>query len=333
MNTSKLWLAMSWLLVAFGAVPAGATALSRVPVGPIGTFTVAKNGSGDFRTVQEAINAVPDLRKKETTIFIKKGIYKEKLVLAGSKTIVHLVGEDRDKTILTYDDYNQKKNRFGEEVGTSGSSSIYIYGTDFSAENLTFQNSAGPVGQAVAVWVAGDRAKFKNCRLLGFQDTLYTFGPGSRQYYKDCYIEGTVDFIFGAGTAWFEGCTIFCKRGGFVTAASTPDTARYGYVFKNCKITGDAPAGSFFLGRPWRPYAKVVYLGCELGAIIKPEGWDEWGKETNKQTAYYAEYQSTGPGANPAARVKWTHQLTAADAQRYTREKVLRDWNPDQPQP
>jgi pectinesterase len=333
MNTGKLWLAMSWLLVAFGVFPAAATSLHRIPAGPIGTFTVAQNGSGDFRTVQEAINAVPDLRKKETTIFIKKGVYKEKLVLAGSKTIVRLVGEDRDKTILTYDDYNQKKNRFGEEVGTSGSSSIYIYGTDFSAENLTFQNSAGPVGQAVAVWVAGDRAKFKNCRLLGFQDTLYTFGPGSRQYYKDCYIEGTVDFIFGAGTAWFEGCTIFCKRSGFVTAASTPDTARYGYVFKNCKITGDAPAGSFFLGRPWRPYAKVVYLGCELGAIIKPEGWDEWGKETNKQTAYYAEYQSTGPGANPSARVKWTHQLTATEAQPYTREKVLRDWNPDQPQP
>jgi pectinesterase len=245
-----------------------------------------------------------------TTIFIKKGTYKEKLVLAGSKTMVHLVGEDRDQTILTYDDYNQKKNRFGEEVGTSGSSSIYVYGTDFSAENITFQNSAGPVGQAVAVWVAGDKARFKNCRLLGFQDTLYTFGPGSRQCYQHCYIEGTVDFIFGAGTAWFEDCTIFCKRGGFVTAASTPDTARYGYVFQRCKITGDAPKNSFFLGRPWRPYAKVVYLDCKLGA-------------------YYAEYQSTGPGAAPKSRVPWSHQLTATEAQHYTREKVLRDWNPD----
>ncbi len=298
---------------------------------PIGTLTVAQDGSGDFRTVQEAINAVPDFRKLVTTIFIKKGTYKEKLVLAGSKQFVHLVGEDREKTILTYDDYNQKKNRFGEDMGTSGSASIYVYGPDFSAENITFQNSAGPVGQAVAVWVAGDKARFVNCRFLGFQDTLYTYGYGSRQYYKNCYIEGTVDFIFGSSTAWFEGCTLFGKRGGFFTAASTPDSTRYGYVFKNCKLTGDAPTGSFYLGRPWRPYAKVVYLDCQLGALIKPEGWDEWGKETNKQTAYYAEYQSTGPGAVPKSRVAWSHQLTAAEAARYTRAQVLRDWNPDLP--
>jgi pectinesterase len=295
---------------------------------PIGTFTVAQDGSGNFRTVQEAINAVPDFRKLVTTIFIKKGTYKEKLVLAGSKQLVHFVGEDRDKTVLTYDDYNQKKNRFGEDMGTSGSASIYIYGTDFSAENITFQNSAGQVGQAVAVWVAGDKARFKNCRLLGFQDTLYTFGPGSRQCYQNCYIEGTVDFIFGAGTAWFEDCTIFGKRGGFFTAASTPDTARYGYVFKNCQLTGDAPAGSFFLGRPWRPYAKTVFVDCKLGALIKPGGWDEWGKESNKQTAYYAEYKSTGPGAAPKSRVPWSHQLTPQEAQQYTRDRVLRGWNP-----
>lgn len=326
MKLYTLWLALSWFLAMAGLAPAQAAA----PPSPIGTFTVAPDGSGDFRTVQEAINAVPDLRKKVTTIFIKKGTYKEKLVLAGSKTMVHLVGEDRDKTILTYDDYNQKKNRFGEEMGTSGSASIYIYGTDFSAENITFQNSAGPVGQAVAVWVAGDKARFKNCRLLGFQDTLYTFGPGSRQCYQSCYIEGTVDFIFGAGTAWFEDCTIFCKRGGFVTAASTPDTARYGYVFRRCAITGDAPAGSFFLGRPWRPYAKVVYLDCQLGALIKPAGWDEWGKETNKQTAYYGEYQSSGPGAAPKSRVSWSHQLTPQEAQQYTRDRVLRGWQPDE---
>ncbi|MGI4737294.1 MAG: pectinesterase family protein [Janthinobacterium lividum] len=332
MKATNLWLALGWLLTLLSATPAAATTTQRA-AGPIGTFTVAQDGSGDYRTVQEAINAVPDLRKKETTIFIKKGTYKEKLILAGSKTMVHLVGEDRDQTILTYDDYNQKKNRFGEDMGTSGSSSIYIYGNDFSAENLTFQNSAGPVGQAVAVWVAGDKAKFKNCRLLGFQDTLYTFGPGSRQCYQNCYIEGTVDFIFGAGTAWFEDCTIFGKRGGFLTAASTPDTARYGYVFRRCKITGDAPANSYFLGRPWRPYAKVVYLNCELGALIKPAGWDEWGKESNKQTAYYGEYQSTGPGAAAKSRVGWSHQLTAAEAQRYTREQVLRGWNPDQTQP
>ncbi|OUJ73014.1 pectinesterase family protein [Hymenobacter crusticola] len=293
-------------------------------------FVVAQDGSGNYRTVQEAFNAVPDFRKKVTTIFIKKGVYKEKLVLAGSKNLVKIIGEDLTKTVLTYDDYNQKKNIFGEDKGTSGSSSIYIYGGDFSAENITFQNSSGPVGQAVAVWVAGDKARFKNCRFLGFQDTLYTYGYGSRQYYKDCYIEGTVDFIFGSSTAWFEDCTIFCKQNGYVTAASTPDSTRYGYVFKNCKITGDAPAGSFYLGRPWRPYAKTVYLNCDLGPHIKPEGWDHWGNENNKKTAYYAEYQNKGKGFQPKQRVPWSHQLTDQEAKEYTRDKVLRNWNPTQ---
>jgi pectinesterase len=293
-------------------------------------FVVAQDGSGNYRTVQEAFNAVPDFRKKVTTIFIKKGVYKEKLVLAGSKNLVKIIGEDLTKTVLTYDDYNQKKNIFGEDKGTSGSSSIYIYGGDFSAENITFQNSSGPVGQAVAVWVAGDKARFKNCRFLGFQDTLYTYGYGSRQYYKDCYIEGTVDFIFGSSTAWFEDCTIFCKQNGYVTAASTPDSTRYGYVFKNCKITGDAPAGSFYLGRPWRPYAKTVYINCDLGPQIKPEGWDHWGNENNKKTAYYAEYQNKGKGFQPKQRVPWSHQLTDEEVKQYTRDKVLRNWNPTQ---
>jgi pectinesterase len=185
------------------------------------------------------------------------------------------------------------------------------------------------VGQAVAVWVDGDKAAFVNCRFLGFQDTLYTFGRGSRQFYKGCYIEGTVDFIFGSSTAWFEDCDIFCKRGGYVTAASTPDTARFGYVFSHCRIGGDAPAGSFGLGRPWRPYAKTVFLHCELGAMIRPEGWDPWDKESNKKTAYYAEYQSSGPGAAPNKRVPWSHQLTEAEAQAYTRDNVLHGWQPE----
>ncbi|MBO3271633.1 pectinesterase family protein [Hymenobacter defluvii] len=294
-------------------------------------FVVAQDGSGQFRTVQAAIDAVPDFRKKVTTIFIKKGTYKEKLVLAGTKNLVHFIGEDARATILTYDDYNQKKNRFGEDKGTSGSASIYIFGTDFSAENLTFQNSSGPVGQAVAVWVAGDKARFKNCRFLGFQDTLYTYGYGSRQYYQNCYIEGTTDFIFGSSTAWFERCEIFCKKGGsFVTAASTPDTTRYGYVLNHCRLTGNAPANSYALGRPWRSYAKTVYLHCELGNFIKPEGWDPWGKEENKRTAYYAEYQNTGPGAAPKQRVPWAHLLTAQEAQQYTLATVLRGWDPTQ---
>lgn len=291
-------------------------------------FVVAIDGSGNFKTVQEAINAVPDFRNKTTTIFIKKGTYKEKLVLAASKRNVKFIGESLKETILTYDDYNQKKNIFGEEKGTSGSSSFYIYGEGFSAENITFENSSGPVGQAVAVWAGGDKLIFNNCRFLGFQDTLYTYGANNRQYYYNCYIEGTVDFIFGASTAWFESCTIFCKKAGYITAASTADTTKFGYVFNKCKINGDAPANSFYLGRPWRPYAKVVYLNCELPGLINPQGWNNWSKESNEQTAYYAEYKSRGKGANANKRVAWSHQLTESEYKNYTLENVFRDWLP-----
>lgn len=291
-------------------------------------FVVDQGGRGDFRTVQEAINAVPDFRKKQTTIFIKKGIYKEKLNLSGSKKMVRFIGEDKDQTILTYDDFAQKKNLFGEDKGTSGSSSFYIYGDDFTAENITFQNSSGPVGQAVAVQVIGDRVHFINCKFLGFQDTLYTFGYGSRQLYENCYIEGTTDFIFGSATAYFKSCDIYCKIGGsFITAASTPDTVKYGYVFKNCKITGEEGA-SYYLGRPWRPYAKVVYIECDMGAFIKPQGWDFWGKEDNKNTAFYAEYKNKGLGYKPEKRVNWSHQLTKEEVKNYEISKVLRGWTP-----
>ena len=291
-------------------------------------FVVANDGTGSFKTIQEAINAVPDFRNKTTTIFIKKGTYKEKLVLAASKKNVKFIGESLKETILTYDDYNQKKNIFGEEKGTSGSSSFYIYGEGFSAENITFENSSGPVGQAVAVWAGGDKLVFNNCRFLGFQDTLYTYGANNRQYYYNCYIEGTVDFIFGASTAWFESCTIFCKKAGYITAASTADTTKFGYVFNKCKIIGDAPANSFYLGRPWRPYAKVAYLNCELPELINPQGWNNWSKESNEQTAYYAEYKSRGKGANANNRVAWSHQLTESEYKTYTLENVFGAWVP-----
>ena len=294
-------------------------------------FVVSADGTGNFRTVQEAFNAVPDFRKVTTTIFIKNGTYKEKLNLSASKNRVKIIGESVDKTILTYDDWAQKKNIFGEEKGTSGSSGTYIYGNGFSAENITFQNTAGPVGQAVALFVAGDQAKFSNCRMLGFQDTLYTYGYGSRQYYDKCYIEGTVDFIFGASTAVFNECEIFCKQEGYITASSSPDTSRYGYVFYNCKITGTAPENSFYLGRPWRPYAKAVFINCDLGSMIRPEGWNNWGKESNEKTAFYAEYKSRGKGANAGKRLAWSHQLNEVEVLEYSLIKVLRGWNPQDP--
>ncbi|MBT30271.1 MAG: pectin esterase [Thalassobius sp.] len=295
-------------------------------------FVVAADGSGDFKKVQDAVNAVPDFRKNTTTIFIKKGTYKEKLVLPTSKTNVTFIGEDVNTTILTNDDYASKKNVFGEEMGTTGSSGFFVFGDDFKAENITFENSAGPVGQAVAVRVDGDKVIFNNCRFLGFQDTLYPHGDASRQYYKNCYIEGTVDFIFGWSTAVFDNCEIYCKENGYVTAASTLETTKFGFVFLNCKITGDADKDSFYLGRPWRPYSNVVFIDCFLDKQIKPEGWNNWGSEEKEKTAFYAEYNSTGPGANPSKRVEWAHQLTKEEAAQYTIENILKgedNWVPD----
>lgn len=291
-------------------------------------FVVAKDGSGDFSTVQEAIDAVPHLRKERTYILILPGTYYEKLSLAGTKTNVSLIGKDPLATVLTYDDYASKHNRFGEEIGTSGSASFFIEGDGFQAENITFENSSGPVGQAVAVRVDGDKVFFSNCRFLGFQDTLYPHDKNSRQYYKNCYIEGTVDFIFGWSTALFEGCEIYCKRDGYITAASTEEATSYGFVFLNCTITGEASDGSVYLGRPWRPFAKTVFIRCELPALIRAEGWHNWGSEEKEKKAFYAEYDNYGPGYQPQSRVKWSHILTDTEASEYSIEKVFDGWKP-----
>ena len=288
-------------------------------------FIVAQDGTGDYKTVQEAINAVPDFRKeKETRIYIRNGVYKEKLVLAECKLNVTLIGESAAGTILTYDDYASKPNAFGENKGTSGSSSFYIYGHDFHAYNITFANSSGPVGQAVAVFVAGNRAVFCRCRFLGFQDTLYTYGKNSKQYYKDCYIEGTVDFIFGSSTAFFDNCEIHSLARGYLTAASTPESVSYGYVIHNCRLTANDGVERTMLGRPWRPYAKTVFVDCRMGSHIAPEGWFNWGVEKEK-TAFYAETGSMSLDGKPvdvSKRVAWSKKADAAD---YTIEKVLAD--------
>ena len=294
-------------------------------------FVVAADGSGDYTTIQAAINAVPDYRKAgPTRILVRKGTYKEKVVIAQSKEKVQLIGEDG--AVITYDDYASKPNIFGENKGTSGSGSIYIYSPDFLAENITFENSSGPVGQAVACHVGADRAVFRRCRFLGFQDTLYTFGENTREYYEDCYIEGTVDFIFGKATAVFNRCTIHSKRsGGFLTAPATPKNCKYGYVFYDCKLTADpaVETGSVWLSRPWRPYGKTVFIRCEMGRHIRPEGYNNWGKVDNERTAYYAEYKCFGEGADTSKRADWAHQLT--DLEDYEMKEVLKGadhWNP-----
>lgn len=294
-------------------------------------IVVGKDKSSDYQSVQQAIDAIPDFRKAMTTVYIRAGIYKEKLILPVSKTNVKFVGEDAESTILTYDNYANRLNAFGEKMGTSGSASFYVFADGFTAENITFENSAGPVGQAVAVRVDGDRVVFRNCRFLGFQDTLYTYGKNSRQYYLNCYIEGTTDFIFGASQAIFDRCTIFSKAGGhYITAANTAIEQDYGYVFLHCKLTADAPKHDVYLGRPWRDDARTVFINCDLGEHIKPEGWHNWGKRYAERRSFYAEYQSTGLGAAAKGRVAWSHQLNAAQASKYSLDAVFGHWDPNE---
>jgi pectinesterase len=211
-----------------------------------------------------------------------------------------------------------------QPVGTSGSYSTLVEADDFVAENLTFENSAGEVGQAVALRTTGERQAFYNCRMLGWQDTLYTHE--GKQYFKDCYIEGRVDFIFGKAVAAFEDCHIHSKNGGFVTAAATPEDKPYGYLFLRCKLTGDGAKA--LLGRPWRPYAAVAFINCEIGDHISAVGWDNWRKAENEKTARYVEFGNTGPGADTSKRVSWSKQLTPDEAAKYTVENVLGEWKP-----
>jgi pectinesterase len=295
-------------------------------------FVVAKDGSGDFMTVQEAVDAVPVNRKIRTTIFIRKGIYKERVVVPETQTNISFYGESQTETVLTFDNFASRKTALGEDMGTFGSSSLYIYAHGFEAENMTFENSAGAVGQAVAVVVAGDRVAFRNCRFLGNQDTLYTWGKKSRQYYHHCYIEGTVDFIFGSSTCVFDDCDIHAKRsGGYLTAASTLEGTPFGYVFLNCKLTADDGVTGVFLGRPWRPFAQTVYIDCEMESHICPEGWFNWNKPDAEKTTFYAEYGSKGAGAKGKMRVPWAKKLTKKEAVLFTVKNVLGgsdNWNP-----
>lgn len=292
------------------------------------TLVVASDGSGDFTTVQAAVDAVPAKSDQRTIILIKPGTYKERIRVGKDKWMVTFRGQDPEKTILTCD-YTARtvEPAATQPVGTSGSYSTLIEGRDFVAENITFQNTAGDVGQAVALRSAADRAVYRNCRFLGWQDTLYVHTY--RAYFKDCYIEGRVDFIFGRATAVFENCHIHSKNGGYVTAAATQPDQPYGFVFLNCKLTGEGDKA--YLGRPWREHAAVAFINCHMGEHIRPEGWHNWNKPEAEKTARFFEYNSTGPGANPAARVSWSRQLTQEEAAQYTVKNVLGppdDWDP-----
>ena len=291
-------------------------------------FVVAKDGSGDFFTVQEAVNAAPDYCKQdETTIYIKDGIYEEKVTIPTNKQRLHLIGQSADKTVITWSDFAKKTGPTGYEMGTSATSTVFLYASDFLAENLTIENAAGEgkdIGQACAITVDGDRVAFINCRFVANQDTIYTYGKGQKQYFRNCWIEGTTDFIFGASTCWFEGCTILSKKNSYVTAASTPENEEFGYVFNNCRLIHNEEAQKVYLGRPWRSFAKTVFINCHLGDHILAEGWHNWNKPYAEKTAFYAEYGSKGPGAASAGeRVRWSHTLKTKDLKKYTPQNVL----------
>ncbi|WP_269227159.1 pectinesterase family protein [Flavobacterium eburneipallidum] len=302
-------------------------------------LTVAQDGSGNFKTIQEAINNVRDHAEIRVTIIIKPGIYNEKVVIPFFKRNITLKGLDKEKTLITYNDYSGKPFRGIDITGnpkfsTYTSYTLLVQGNDCSVENLTIENTAGKVGQAVALHTEGDRLVFKNCSILGNQDTLYLAKGGTRNYFENCYINGTTDFIFGAATVYFYNCTIESLTNSYVTAASTTQQDAHGFVFVDCKLTAkDTSVNKVFLGRPWRPYAQTVFINTEMGSHILAEGWNPWKGDKNfpdkEKTVFYAEHGSKGEGGKDTSkRVAWSHQLKKADLKKYDLGKVFNGWNP-----
>lgn len=311
-------------------------------------ITVAKTAPADFSSIQSAVNSIQDQTSPEI-ILIKSGTYEEKLEI--NRPNLTLRGEDVETTILTlgHGAYDILEN--GEKRGTFRSYTLFVNGNNTTVENLTIQNSAGDghiAGQAIAVYADADMLTFRDCCLLGHQDTLFT-GPlppseiipggfkgpkeyaprtNGRQFYDSCYIEGTIDFIFGSATAYFENCEIHSRKlpdgeSGYVTAPSTPKGQKYGYVFNCCNFTSDCHSETVYLGRPWRNFAKAVFIDCELGAHIKKEGFHDWDKTESHETAFFAEYLNYGPGAKHAERPDWVQHLTEEEAKEYTRNNIL----------
>jgi pectinesterase len=312
--------------MSISAVKAQAPATSK-------DLKVAQDGSGDFKTIQEAVNSTRDLGPRQIIIHIKKGIYHEKLIIPSWKTRISLIGESLDNTVITNNDYSGKtpvhgKDEYGRtQMSTYTSYTVLVQGDDFHAENITVENTAGRVGQAVALHVEADRCSFLHCRFLGNQDTMYLARGNSRQYYNDCYIEGTTDFIFGEATVIFEHCTVKSLVNSYITAAATTRQQVYGFVFLNCTLVTDSAADKVYLGRPWRPYAKTVFINTEMGSHIVAEGWHAWPGDAmfpdKDKTAYYAEYASKGPGGKSGNRVAWSKQLTQKQAKMYTIKNIL----------
>src|SRR5664279_1490392 len=286
-----------------------------------GELTVGPKGQ--YQTVQAAVDAATP----HSVIHIQPGVYKERVVVPYSKPFLTFRGDDPGTTVITNNSHAGLPGPKGP-INTFATQTVFIQANDFTAENLTFENSAGNRGQAVALTIMGDRGVFRNCRFLGYQDTLLP--QAGRQYFDRCHIEGAVDFIFGGSAAYFDRCTIHVTANGYITAANTTKDQRYGYVFDHAKITG-APNVTTFLGRPWRPWSATVFLNTGMSDAIRPAGWNNWNDPAREKTVRYAEYRSTGAGAGAAARVPWAQKLSDAEAAEFTMEKVLAGldgWNP-----
>ena len=329
---------MKKLLTALFAIAVSATAaMAANKYDNPDTIVVARDGTGDFRNISEAIEVCRAFMDYHKVIYVKRGTYKEKLEIPTHLTNIEICGEDALTTIITWDDHanimmpsaydpiaierhptadNQHPTPSGQHpIGTFRTFTLRVCGSDITLKNITIENNSARLGQAVALHTEGDRLRFIGCRFLGHQDTVYTGRGGTRLLFRDCYIEGTTDFIFGPSTAWFENCTIKSKANSYITAASTPADVEYGYVFNRCRLIADEGVTKVYLGRPWRPYAYTLFMNCTLGSHIVPAGWENWRNPDNEKTARYAEYNNSGDGANTKQRVAWSRQLTKKEVE------------------
>ena len=295
------------------------------------TAVVAKDGSGQFTTIHEAVATIgtgsPD---RPATIYVRRGVYRELVYVQREKRYVRLVGEDPANTVLVYGLHAGMKGLDGEAIGTFRTPTLYVDADDFTLENITIQNDAGPVGQALAIAVHGDRVIVRKCRLLGHQDTVFL--NRGRHYFTGSTIEGTTDFVFGGATAWFESCDIHALASSYITAAATPPEAAFGFVFDRCRVHV-AEGERSYLGRPWRDHAATLFMRSELGAGIRPEGWHNWDKPWSQSTTRFSEYQNTGVGADRSERVPWSTELTTAEGHKITAVRVLGGWDPTRAEP
>lgn len=311
------------------------------------TLFVARDGTAEFRNVAEAIEVCRAFMDYHKVIYVKKGVYKEKIEIPTWLTNIEICGEDAESTIITWDDHANIKisdpangaiaHHMGKSMGTFRTFTIKVSGDNITLKNLTIENNSARLGQAVSLHLEGDKIVIVNCRLIGHQDTVYTGRGGVRQYFHNCYIEGTTDFIFGPSTVWFESCTIKNLMDSYVTAASTPKDQKYGYIFNKCNIIklegdkvkdsnrGNETISKCYLGRPWRPYAYTLFMNCNLGKHILPVGWHNWGNKDYEQTARYFEYNNSGEGAATKERASWAKQLTKKEAQAITLKEVFGD--------